>query len=326
MNACVVTTINYPTPAIEKLHELFGENLIIVADKKTPQDWNYKGLVPINNETKEYAPDNHYAKKNLGYLEAMRKGATCITDTDDDNTPNFVWKLRDYLIETEVFSSIRWANVYKMFSNENIWPRGLPLNSINDVPANGFKKMVYSSIQQGLADNEPDVDALWRILFNKQVVFLKNRSVSLQPSTWCPFNSQSTWWFAKAFPLMYLPVTATFRMCDIWRSFIAQRCLWEIGETVTFHSPAEVYQDRNEHDLLKDFEDEIPGYLLNDKIVRILSDLTLKQGEEYVCENMLTCYDALVKNEILPYREILSVTKWIRDYETIIAGNLARVS
>jgi hypothetical protein len=81
-------------------------------------------------------------------------------------------------------------------------------------------------------------------------------------NSWCPFNSQSTWFFKKAFPLMYLPCSCKHSECtDIWRSFIGQRCLWEIGEGVTFHSPSEVYQDRNEHDLLKDFEDEIPGYL-----------------------------------------------------------------
>jgi len=32
--------------------------------------------------------------------------------------------------------------------------------------------------------------------------------------------------------LMYLPIKASFRMTDIYRSFVAQRCLWELGEGV----------------------------------------------------------------------------------------------
>jgi hypothetical protein len=134
------------------------------------------------------------------------------------------------------------------------------------------------------------------------------------------FNTQSTWFFKKAFPLMYLPVHANMRCADIWRSFVGQRCLWEIGEGVTFHSPSEVYQDRNEHDLLKDFEDEIPGYLKNDLIVEILSALKLKQGEENMCDNLLTCYHALVNKNILPLEEIHSLTQWIREYEEIAAN------
>lgn len=324
-NYCVVTTINKPTKAIEKLYELFGENLIIVGDNKTPLDWNYSGITPIDVVDKPYAPNNHYARKNIGYLEAMRKGATCITDTDDDNIPNENWKVRENLVEANASNSFRWFNVYKSFSEHHIWPRGYPLNHLDKIPSVSYVSLFNSSIQQGLADGAPDVDAVWRLVLNKEVKFTYNQSVFLKPNAWCPFNSQSTWWFPKAYVLMYLPVTASFRMTDIWRSFIAQRCLWEVGEGVTFHSPSEVFQDRNKHDLLKDFEDEIDGYLNNDKIIYILSDLKLKQGEENICENLLACYDALVRHDILPYKEIISVTNWIRDYEEI-KRNMARVS
>lgn len=117
---------------------------------------------------------------------------------------------------------------------------------------------------------------------------------------------------------MYLPVHASFRMCDIWRSFIAQKCLWELGEGVTFHSPSEVFQDRNEHDLIKDLEDEMSGYKYNDTIVEILSNLVLKPGEENICENLLTCYQAIVDKGILPEMEIRSLTHWIKDYKNAI--------
>lgn len=325
-NFCIITTINKLTKAVEVLYEKFGKNLIIVGDKKTPSDWEYNGIIPIKSESKPYAPDNHYARKNLGYLEAMRRGAKYIYDIDDDTIPNDKWKPRLQLVEANDSSSEGWFNVYKLMCSDYIWPRGFSLRELNNVPSIGNQKFLVSSIQQGMVDSEPDVDAIWRLVMKKEHQFYYDCSVYLKPNTWCPFNSQSTHWFPKAFPLLYLPITATFRMCDIWRSFIAQRILWTIGEGVTFHSPSEVYQDRNEHDLLADFKDEISGYLHNDEIVEILSALTLKQGEEYICENLLTCYDALVKHDILPYKEILSVTNWIRDYEETIAANMARVS
>lgn len=328
MNYCVITTINKPTKAVEKLYEHFGRNLIIVGDNKTPKDWGYEQSTFIESKTqnewpfatKYYAPYNHYARKNIGYLLAIKNKASLIYDTDDDNIPNSKWRLREKECWANESLGEGWYNVYNLFSHEYIWPRGFSLRHLSDLPNEGANKIVSSSIQQGMADGEPDVDAIWRLVFDRANGFSQAKSVYLNPNTWCPFNSQSTWFFPKAYPLMYLPVNASFRMTDIWRSFIAQRCLWEIGEGVTFHSPSEVFQDRNEHDLLKDFEDEISGYLKNDLIVETLSDLNLKSGDENVCENLITCYQAIVDKNILPEMEMRSVKAWVKDYETIIAN------
>ena len=199
-----------------------------------------------------------------------------------------------------------------------IWPRGFPLNHVNKgKELFGAKEPVVSSIQQGLADGEPDVDAIYRMVFSHKNEFKYERSIYLEKNTWCPFNSQSTWWFPDAYPLMYLPVTATFRMTDIWRSFIAQRCLWELGQGVTFHSPSEVYQERNEHDLMDDFEKEVPGYLNNEGICETLQGLTLKPGKENVCDNLFDCYYALALKSLFPRGEMDSLEKWIDDYNDI---------
>lgn len=328
-NYCIITTINKPTKAVEELHKHFGDNLIIVGDKKTPIEWQYKTatFIPYSVQSilalSKHIPDNHYARKNMGYLWAFTNNAECIYDTDDDNIPNENWKIRSPQVEAHESLGDGWFNAYGVVSDENIWPRGLSLRNVKKVASSGLKKFRISSIQQGLADGEPDVDAIWRLVVNKTHSFSKKKSVYVQPNTWCPFNSQSTWWFPPAYALLYLPVHATFRMTDIWRSFVAQRCLWELGEGITFHSPSEVFQDRNEHDLLKDFADEVPGYLQNDKIVEILGSLKLKQGQHNVCENLLVCYLALVKHNILPEAEIQSLKTWITCYENA-AKNLRR--
>lgn len=318
-NYCVITTVNKPTKAVEKLYEHFGHNLIIVGDKKTPQGWNHHGVVPIRNSNKIYAPDNHYSRKNLGYLVAMQNGATSILSTDDDNIPNYNWKMRGGSGKCDMINAGGWFNVYRYFDAPTMWPRGFPLNrAIGENYASiDFSVEYKSSIQQGMADGEADVDAIYRFLFKGKASFVNYKSVLLHPNTWCPFNSQTTWFFPRAYALMYLPIYANFRCTDIWSSFVGQRCLWELGEGVTFHSPSEVFQDRNEHDLMEDFKDEIQGYLKNDKIVEILGSAKLKQGDEFVCENMFTCYHALVSEGILPPEELISLNQWLEDYEDI---------
>lgn len=309
----VITTINYPTEAVKELAK--RTDLIVVGDVKTPKDWHYDNVQFIGSDVQlRFSPNNHYSRKNLGYLAAIAGGAEVIYDTDDDNIPNENWKERTVEVEANESIEDGWYNVYDLFTDNFVWPRGFSLRHLDNFPSTGPKKTQNSSIQQGVSNGEPDVDAIWRLSHNHANIFGVKKSIYLKPGAWCPFNSQSTWWFPKAYPLMYLPVTASFRMTDIWRSFVAQRCLWEMGEGVTFHTPAEVYQDRNEHDLLKDFEDEIPGYLLNDKIVNILSGLSLS-GD--VCQNLMSCYKALEDNQIVPMHEIRSVSAWIKDIQKI---------
>ncbi len=299
---CVITTINAPTRAVEVLSEKFPGDLIVVGDVKTPRDWSYPGTTYISVDRDDavsyaVAPVNHYARKNLGYLYAMQRGASMIYDTDDDNVPNRAWRPRDDRVTAHRVDMTGWVNVYRYFHRSRIWPRGLSLAHLwNTPPRPAPAATHWSPIQQGLADGHPDVDAIWR-----------------------PFNSQTTWWWPAAYPLMYLPIHATFRMTDIWRSFIAQRCLWALGAGVTFHSPSEVTQDRNPHDLIKDFESEIPGYLHNHGIAHILSTLPLDAGRNpaSVADNLFTCYHALVAADLLPAAELTSVGAWVSDIKRI---------
>jgi len=92
-------------------------------------------------------------------------------------------------------------------------------------------------------------------------------------------------------------------MTDIWRSFIAQRIAWTNGWNILFHN-ATVYQERNEHHLLKDFEDEIPGYLNNKMICEKLMRLELKAGTSHLFENMMTCYKTFIEKGLIDAREL----------------------
>ncbi len=101
-------------------------------------------------------------------------------------------------------------------------------------------------------------------------------------------------------------------MTDIWRGFVAQRCLWEMGKGLVFHPP-EVVQHRNVHDLMSDFRDEVPGYLSNEEIVRRLARLELAPGPAAAGENLLRCYERLCADGFLPGDELPLVDAWLRD-------------
>jgi hypothetical protein len=203
--------------------------------------------------------------------------------------------------------------VYKYFTKTHIWPRGFALEALHKpLPPYGPVSPHVCPIQQGLADDNPDVDAVYRLTLPLPVTFEQNQSLALLPGSICPFNSQNTTWFREAFPLLYLPSYCSFRMTDIWRSFVAQRIAWTCAWPILFHSST-VRQERNTHNLLHDFHDEIPGYLQNAAIMDTLCSLQLKEGRDQIPANLLSCYQALVEKKFLEAKELELVEAWLED-------------
>jgi hypothetical protein len=331
----VVTTIQQATPAIQRLKKALdtaGGKLIIVGDSKGPASFPMEGVIfsSLADQKKlpfrlsRLLPIGHYARKNLGYLMAIQSGASCIYDTDDDNAPMNGWSARSVIVHVRRAKGAQWVNAYRFFTEEKIWPRGFPLRLVRDdgslgVEAGGEISIVVAPIQQGLVDLSPDVDAVWRLVLDQEFRFRKVNSILLPQGSWCPFNSQSTWWHPPAWPLLYLPSRCSFRMTDIWRSFIAQRCLWELGAGVVFHS-SEVEQERNVHDLMADFRDEVPGYLRNEELVRILETIRLEPGKDAVGANMVHCYEAMQEADFFSGDELRLVKAWLVDVDDIVSS------
>ncbi len=88
---------------------------------------------------------------------------------------------------------------------------------------------------------------------------------------------------------------------------------------MTFHA-SEVVQRRNAHNLLKDFQDEVPGYLANDQIMRLLEEQPLESGPGAAGANLLRCYEALVRHGIMPRKELSLVKAWLGDLKKAGAG------
>lgn len=328
----VVTSINSPTQALVEIAKISNTNknidFVLIGDSKSPIDFaldgcNFYSIEQQKTLELKYAracPLKHYARKNIGYLIAISKQSSRIVETDDDNIPQeSFWSDRQSIVRSAINTNGGWVNVYNYFSDRQIWPRGLPLDKIHTPVIEKEKLPItecYCPIQQGLANINPDVDAVYRLILPLPVEFNHDQNIALGEGSWCPFNSQNTTWFPDAYPLMYLPFYCSFRMTDIWRSFIAQRIAWLNGWCILFHEPT-VYQERNEHNLLKDFEDEIPGYLNNNKICDELSKLSLKSGVANIPENLKICYESLIKMNLIGLEELSLLDCWIEDIKNI---------
>lgn len=322
--AVVVTSINHPTRAVIEIARdtaQLNAQFVIVGDRKSPPDFNQPGATYLSLDAQArtgfryaaLAPAQHYARKNVGYLHAIATGATVLIETDDDNIPcpDF-WLPRKAMANARIIATPAWTNVYRYFCDGLVWPRGLPLDQVNaPLPELGATEEIYCPIQQGLADDNPDVDAIYRLLLPIPFRFDQNAAVALR-GAWCPFNSQNTTWWPDAFPLLYLPYYCSFRMTDIWRSFVAQRIAYANGWGVLFHA-ATVYQERNAHDLMRDFAEEVPGYLHNTAIRDALDSLDIRAGVARIPDGMRACYERLTTLNLVGREELPLLEAWLDD-------------
>ena len=331
----VITTIASSKNAILKKFAKISlkENIdfIIIGDKKSPSNFSLKGAnffslqkqKSLKFKLSKILPINHYSRKNLGYLIAMLKNPEKIVETDDDNIPLKNFFAKNYINEQKTFVSKNagWVNVYRLFTKQYIWPRGFALEKLQSPLTKKFRlSKIECPIQQGLANGNPDVDAIYRLTSKLPITFKSYKNISLGHGSICPFNSQNTSWAKKAYPLMYLPSYCSFRMTDIWRSFVAQRVAWTCGWGVLFHNST-VIQERNEHNLMKDFKDEISGYENNFMIMKELIKLKLKPGIKNIKHNMILCYKKLIIMKLIDKKEMKLLNAWFLDIEQILKHN-----
>lgn len=321
--ALVITSISSPNHVLQACAagcQKHGIDFIVVGDRKSPADfqldgcdyWSLERQLSSDLPLARLLPEGHYSRKNLGYLIAMGRGAKVIIETDDDNLPlEDFWGERSMAHNARRVAGAGWVNPYRYFSDEDIWPRGFPLDQIKSTPPPAESAASSCApIQQGLTDGNPDVDAIYRLTRPLPVTFRQELPLALGPGCKAPFNSQNTTWFREAFPLLYLPSTCSFRMTDIWRSFIAQKICHANGRDVLFHS-ATVVQERNPHNLMTDFRDEISGYLGNADICRQLDALEIKPGAEQIPDALVKCYDACISGGFIDKSESSLLESWL---------------
>jgi len=320
----VITTINDRTAAIRAFEGMTGWRTLIVGDRKTPEIAGSESLTFFSLAAQESSdfktarllPHNHYCRKNAGYLLALREGARTIYDTDDDNIPYKRWGVPPFVSARALRSDAKFLNVYRYFTKEEVWPRGFPLDALREAggEAEEVSTEVPVGVWQAMADGDPDVDAIYRLVHGKEARFEQRPPVHLGAGVYCPFNSQATAWSERALPFLYLPCTVSFRFTDILRGYVAQRLMWEEGLHLGF-TGATVRQERNPHDLMRDFADEVEMYLQTRRLVDLLDGLRL-QGDAF--QNLHDTYRALSDIGIVNPDELTIVSAWILDCEGLL--------
>lgn len=327
----VITTINKLNQNIKNYDvksNKIGWNFIVIGDKKTPKNFKLKfgNYLSLNDQKKlnlkfaKICPANNYARKNIGYLFSFLKN-DIIIETDDDNYPKqkfFTSRKKNHSVKNIKNNS--WINIYKIFAKNSdiIWPRGLPLDEVDSakIKVSNKRETNKFSLQQGVADINPDVDAIYRILNKKINIKFKNLKISLNNSL-STFNSQNTTWFRDIFPLMYLPVTCPMRCTDIWRSLVVLKIM-KLNKLKILFFGTDIYQKRNSHNLLDDIEQELKLYLYDKKIYETLDKLKLKKGKKFFLQNLRICYTVLIKKKFLNKSEIKYLDAWIFDCKNIL--------
>lgn len=317
----IITSIFEPNEVIKAYAAKDDWRVVVVGDKKTPADWEYPSVTYLSPDMQEklgfeilkHLPWNHYCRKMVGYLYAIREGAELIYDTDDDNIPMETWGELPFEGEFSTLSGEGFVNIYRYFTDEFVWPRGFPLENIAEAktaplltPAKQSHKL---GVWQHLANEDPDVDAIYRLLFNKMVTFKDNEPLVLEEGLFCPYNSQNTFYSKEAFALLYLPSFVTFRFTDILRGLVAQPILWDADMRLGF-GPAHVRQERNPHNYMRDFDSEIPVYLHVAKVAELAKDVV--QGGN-VLENLVRVYAKLREENIVTDEELTLLDAWAKD-------------
>lgn len=324
--AIVVTTINKPTKEIGEYTPLQDWNVISVGDTKTPEDWRLEDITYLSPslqdklfpEFSKVLPWKSYSRKNMGYLYAVEMGSKVIAEIDDDIAP---YKSYPPNITKEksvkVVSGPKFVNIYKLFGETETWPRGFPVEHANknDEKSTTKTQKVFAPIQNSLLDHDGDFDAIYRLVSNKKVNFKKSGEFAIGQGSYCPFHSGNTFWHPEAYPLLYLPAFANPHVEDIWRGYIAQRILWEMGANLLFIYPTAYTDNRNPHDYNLDFKNELPLYLETNKLIKILDSLSLSKDPT---ASLLKTYEEIVKEGILPMEELSCLNAWINELERLL--------
>jgi hypothetical protein len=277
----IITSIYPATEAVRAFAAWPGWTTVVVGDRKSPPDWCSDGVVYLSLEDQlarapdfcRHLPENTYTRKMVGYLYAFAHGAQAIFESDDDNIPYAGASAvvdghlaRRGALHPALAAGSGWVNIYERFGAQGTWPRGFPMQKLKaaDRAIEEQPQALPWGVLQYLADGDPDVDAVYRMVDGGEVHFARERACSLARGSYTPFNSQATLWVPEAFPLMFLPLGVPDRVTDILRGYIALACLWAHDRTLGLASPV-VYQVRNVHNLLKDFEQEIDLYRHGDR-------------------------------------------------------------
>lgn len=297
--AIIITTINGPEhgsmPDWRKLVDGRSDmSLIVVGDAKTPDaQWREialkeRQLVYLGLDEQEHRwpvlakmiKTGTYARKNFGYLLAAQLGFDGFFETDDDNWPlahtaTALTRHKQCYQENASTHALvpmsqdtPWVNHWmalRRISTPPMWPRGGLVGYLGFAlePADRME----SPIVHFACDGDPDRDAIGRLRDPDARATFVDYTIQYQlaRNAWAPFNTQSTLFSLRhgieIARLAYVPWTCPHRVTDILRGWVARPAVQSMNMSIGFAGRM-VRQERNPHDLLADFNEELSLYAL----------------------------------------------------------------
>jgi reversibly glycosylated polypeptide len=256
-------------------------------------------------------------RRNVGYLMALRDEADVIISVDDDNLPaDGEPFFRDHASAGLLFtgpsaqSRTRWFNLGCLLQTKNrhgqettIYPRGFPYaeRGRDASVTSGTEDTGLVGINVGLWSGDPDVDAATRLVLAPDVARPREpRAWLLARGLRTPINTQNTALVREAIPAYWFVRMGTAidgvrigRFGDIFSGYFAELAAEAAGHRVRIGTPW-LHQDRNEHRLLTDLRQELPGMDLIEDLVPVL-ERPLSPASTYV-DPTLELADRLVQS------------------------------
>uniref|UniRef100_A0A7S4ENK5 Uncharacterized protein n=1 Tax=Pseudo-nitzschia australis TaxID=44445 RepID=A0A7S4ENK5_9STRA len=211
---------------------------------------------------------------------------------------------------------------YMGASEDYTWPRGFPVDQLQNNfdewhstkknTAVGDIKFSSIGVIQSPSLGDPDHDGVYRST-RIATEFSFDCSVKALPlliptHQYSPYNAQATTHLYHAFWGLYLPITVTGRVADIWRSYISQRIMKDIGLHVLYTPPI-VNRQNSTYDYASDFVAEID---LHSKTTKMLNFLDAWSSEaETLPERILELWIALYKNNYIESDDVEAVREWL---------------
>ena len=216
---------------------------------------------------------NKIMRRNTALLRAIEVNPDFILTIDDDNHPASDYFVRWHqvltrpatrvLVPSDSATGPTWHN-YLATSDAAIpiYARGFPI--VFRSPSESVRELRREiapekiGVFQGISVGDPDIDAMTRIVYQNKIEHVRDTNYCLQ-DVWSPYNTQNTVFARTVFPLAFVwPYCG--RYDDIYSSFVWQRFLFNsrmyihVGDAVN-------RQDRGVRNILRDFENEVEGYL-----------------------------------------------------------------
>jgi hypothetical protein len=334
----IVAALGSPTHELQALVKIEGWQLLAVGGSETSADWKVEGAlflsldqqVELGYRINAYLPFNSYLRKNAGYLFAIQHGATKIYDADEKATilggdlghvfdielrgPN---SRRDLLLQYRTLENRSVVNPFVHFGQRSVWPRGLPLDMVQQISPDVSYTQVFPGhqiIQQGLANGLPDVDSIFYSTRRAEDVAIDIEFDTLAPpvalphGTMAPCNALNTLFHSAGFWGLLLPVSLTPKAADIVRGYWAQRILWEIGGMMVVYPPTVKRADVAEP---SSFVDEADLYKESSRLIKFLVGWRSEKGTLF--EKILHLSHEMAEQRFWGAQDVELVAAWLKD-------------